>query len=84
MHRFIGERDPDETPFSAETARALYRDMVRARHFDERALALQRRGWMSGYPPFEGQEASQVGAAHALREGDWLFPTYRSSATQIA
>ena len=84
MHRVIGERDLDETPFSAETARTLYRDMVRARRFDERALALQRRGWMSGYPPYEGQEASQVGAANALRKSDWLFPTYRSNGMQIA
>jgi pyruvate dehydrogenase E1 component alpha subunit len=84
MHRVIGERDLEETPFSPEQARTLYRDMVRARRFDERALALQRRGWMSGYPPFKGQEASQVGAAHAMAESDWLFPTYRSNAMQIA
>ncbi len=65
-------------------ARAVFRDMIRTRRFDERALALQRRGWMSGYPPFLGQEASQVGAAHAMREDDMLFPTYRSNALQIA
>ncbi|MDY6765232.1 MAG: thiamine pyrophosphate-dependent dehydrogenase E1 component subunit alpha [Halobacteria archaeon] len=58
--------------------------MVRARRFDERALSLQRRGWMSGYPPFKGQEASQVGCAHALDDDDWLFPTYRSNAMLIA
>jgi pyruvate dehydrogenase E1 component alpha subunit len=84
MHRVIGERALDETPFSPDTARELLRDMVRARRFDERALALQRRGWMSGYPPFQGAEASQVGAAHAMDEADWLFPTYRSNAMQIA
>ncbi len=84
MHRVIGERTLDETPFSADTARELLRDMVRARRFDERALALQRRGWMSGYPPFKGAEASQVGAAHAMDETDWLFPTYRSNAMQVA
>jgi len=84
MHRVIGERDLSETPYGPETARALYRDMVRARRFDERALALQRRGWMSGYPPYKGQEASQVGAAHAMAAADWLFPTYRSNAAQIA
>ena len=27
-----------------------------------------------GYPPFRGQEASQVGAAHALDDADWLVP----------
>jgi pyruvate dehydrogenase E1 component alpha subunit len=84
MHRVIGERDLGATDVSAEAARAMLTDMVRTRRFDERALALQRRGWMSGYPPFEGQEASQVGAAHAMDDDDWLFPTYRSNGLQIA
>ncbi|MFC7175948.1 thiamine pyrophosphate-dependent enzyme [Halosegnis marinus] len=84
MHRVIGERSLSETPFDGATARALFEGMVRARAFDERALALQRRGWMSGYPPFRGGEATQVAAAHAMRDDDWLFPTYRSNAMQIA
>ncbi|MEF8773260.1 MAG: thiamine pyrophosphate-dependent enzyme [Halobacteriales archaeon] len=84
MNRVIGERDIEAVAVSGETARALLEDMVRARRFDERALALQRRGWMSGYPSFRGQEGSQVGAAHAMAEPDWLFPTYRSNAMQIA
>ncbi|SFK74135.1 pyruvate dehydrogenase E1 component alpha subunit [Halogranum rubrum] len=84
MYRCIGERSLDETGVSVDEARALFRDMVRVRRFDERSLALQRRGWMSGYPPFKGQEASQVGAAHAMADDDWLFPTYRSNALQLA
>ena len=84
MNRIIGERALADTPFDAGDARAALTDMVRTRRFDERALALQRRGWMSGYPPFTGQEAAQVGAAHAMAEDDWLFPTYRSNALQIA
>jgi len=84
MNRVIGERTLEETAFSADGARMMYRDMVRARRFDERALALQRRGWMSGYPPYRGQEASQIGAAYAMDDEDWLFPTYRSNALQIA
>ena len=80
MHRLIGERGLADSWLTPEDARAGLRDMVRTRRFDERALALQRRGWMSGYPPFRGQEASQVGAAHAMREEDHLFPTYRSNA----
>lgn len=84
MHRVIGEYDLASTPFDAEEARTLLADMVRARTFDERSIALQRRGWMSGYPPFRGQEASQVGAAHAMDEADWLVPTYRSNAMQLA
>ncbi|MCF2241505.1 pyruvate dehydrogenase (acetyl-transferring) E1 component subunit alpha [Halobacterium salinarum] len=84
MHRVIGARDLHAVDVSEDEARAVLRDMVRARHFDERALALQRRGWMPGYPPFKGQEGSQVGAAHALAGDDWLFPTYRSNAMQLA
>jgi pyruvate dehydrogenase E1 component alpha subunit len=84
MHRVIGKRDIEETPFAAEQARDLLREMVRTRAFDERALSLQRQGWMSGYPPFHGQEASQVGAAMAMDDADWLFPTYRSNAMQLA
>ncbi|EJN58591.1 pyruvate dehydrogenase (acetyl-transferring) E1 component subunit alpha [Halogranum rubrum] len=84
MYRCIGERSLDEAGVSVDEARALFRDMVRVRRFDERSLALQRRGWMSGYPPFKGQEASQVGAAHAMADDDWLFPTYRSNALQLA
>ena len=84
MHRVVGERDLAETDVGTDEALALYREMVRARQFDERALALQRRGWMSGYPPFRGQEATQVGAVRALAPDDWLVPTYRSNAAQIA
>jgi pyruvate dehydrogenase E1 component alpha subunit len=84
MHRVIGERDLADTALDEAAARDVFRDMVRARTFDERSLALQRRGWMPGYPPFKGQEGSQVAAAHAMAEEDWLFPTYRSNAMQLA
>lgn len=83
MHRVIASSSFADADVSGEAALALYRDMVRARAFDERALSLQRRGWMSGYPQFSGQEASQVGAAHALDDDDWLFPTYRANAMQL-
>ncbi|WP_458209592.1 thiamine pyrophosphate-dependent enzyme [Haladaptatus sp. NG-SE-30] len=84
MNRIIGERELAATPFSAEDARETFEKMILARRFDERAIALQRRGWMSSWPPYRGQEASQVGAALALADDDWLFPTYRSNAMQVA
>lgn len=83
MRQVIATQDFEEVPASEAEALALYRDLVRVRRFDERAVSLQRQGWMSSYPQFRGQEASQVGAAHALREDDWLFPTYRANAMQI-
>ena len=84
MRQVIETYGFDEIRTTESEAISLYRDLVRARWFDERALALQRQGWMSSYPQFRGQEASQVGAAHALREKDWFVPTYRSNAFQIA
>jgi len=84
MHQVIETHSFDEISTTHEEAASLYRDLVRTRTFDERALSLQRQGWMSSYPQFRGQEASQVGAAHALREDDWFVPTYRSNAAQIA
>ena len=84
MHRAIADRDVEETAVTESEAIDLYREMVRARTFDDRAIALQRRGWMSGYPPFRGQEATQVGVAHAMARTDWLVPTYRSNAAQLA
>ena len=58
----------------------IYRDMKLARHFDERAVSLQRQGRMGTFPPLSGQEAAQVGSAHAMAEGDWVIPTYREHA----
>ncbi|WP_138007551.1 pyruvate dehydrogenase (acetyl-transferring) E1 component subunit alpha [Halalkalirubrum salinum] len=60
-----------------ETIVQMYRDMVLARHFDKRAVSLQRQGRMGTYPPLSGQEAAQIGSAHALGDDDWLFPSYR-------
>ncbi|MDR9381924.1 MAG: pyruvate dehydrogenase (acetyl-transferring) E1 component subunit alpha [Natronomonas sp.] len=58
----------------------MYREMRLARHFDGRAVSLQRQGRMGTYPPLSGQEAAQVGSAMALDDSDWLFPSYREHA----
>jgi pyruvate dehydrogenase E1 component alpha subunit len=58
----------------------MYREMRLARHFDARAVSLQRQGRIGTYPPLSGQEAAQVGSAMALSDGDWLFPSYREHA----
>ncbi len=55
----------------------MYEQMKLARHFDQRAVSLQRQGRMGTYPPLSGQEGAQIGSAHALEDGDWLFPSYR-------
>ncbi|MFO7263181.1 MAG: pyruvate dehydrogenase (acetyl-transferring) E1 component subunit alpha [Bacillaceae bacterium G1] len=58
----------------------MYRWMVLARLFDQRALSLQRQGRIGTYAPFSGQEAAQVGCAFAVEKDDWIFPTYREVA----
>jgi pyruvate dehydrogenase E1 component alpha subunit len=55
----------------------MYRQLKLGRHFDERAVSLQRQGRMGTYPPLSGQEAAQIGSAHALDDDDWVFPSYR-------
>jgi pyruvate dehydrogenase E1 component subunit alpha len=57
--------------------RLLYERMVLLRALDEKGIALQRSGRIGFYVPSAGQEACPVGAGHALREGDWIFPSYR-------
>jgi 2-oxoisovalerate dehydrogenase E1 component alpha subunit len=57
----------------------MYRMMVLGRRFDVQATALTKQGRLAVYPSARGQEACQIGAVLALRQQDWLFPTYRDS-----
>lgn len=69
--------------FSAEELWSFYEQMVFIREFDRRLLRLQRAGRIGTYAPVEGQEACQVGSALAMRQGDFLVPTYRDSGTMM-
>ncbi|MFE2938649.1 pyruvate dehydrogenase (acetyl-transferring) E1 component subunit alpha [Streptomyces sp. NPDC059255] len=64
----------DITP---ESLRGLYRDMVLTRRFDAEATALQRQGELGLWASLLGQEAAQIGSGRALRDDDYVFPTYR-------
>ena len=70
----------DRLPVTLEELRSLYADMVEARVFDSKCMAMQRQGRLATYAPFEGQEAAQIGAAAALQPQDWLTATYRDAA----
>ena len=61
-----------------------YRRMVLGRRFDTQATALTKQGRLAVYPSSRGQEACQIGGVLALREDDWLFPTYRDSVALVA
>jgi len=62
----------------------LYRDMFLARRLDAEALALQRQGELGLWLMSLGQEAAQVGSIRALRETDYVFPSYREHAAALA
>jgi len=72
-HRQLGLSD--------EQVLEMYRTMMLARRFDERALLLQRAGKINFHVSGIGQEAAQVGAAFALqKEKDYFLPYYRDYA----
>ena len=77
-------REGREVPdLSDEALVDMYREMRLARHFDQRAVSLQRQGRMGTYPPMSGQEGAQVGSAYALDDADWIFPSYREHAASL-
>ncbi|MFI5756002.1 pyruvate dehydrogenase (acetyl-transferring) E1 component subunit alpha [Streptomyces sp. NPDC051569] len=62
----------------------LYAELVRGRRYNAQATALTKQGRLAVYPSSTGQEACEVAAALALREQDWLFPSYRDTLAAVA
>jgi pyruvate dehydrogenase E1 component alpha subunit len=58
----------------------LYRQLILMRTYDERSVVYHRQGRIGTYAIFWNHEAMQVGAAYALSDDDWIFPSYRESA----
>lgn len=78
-HLLPGAQAPDP-----DLALRLYRQMLLARRLDIRCVNLQRQGRIGTYPPAAGQEGVQIGAAMAMAQADWLFPSYRDGAAAAA
>jgi len=78
-----GERVHDErydglvAHLDADALRAMYRDMVLVRRFDNEATSLQRQGELALFAQSLGQEAAQIGSGYALGPLDHVFPSYR-------
>jgi TPP-dependent pyruvate/acetoin dehydrogenase alpha subunit len=68
---------------SDELAVALYEHMVLARAVDERLVALQREGRVGQHAAAIGEEATILGAAAALGDEDWIFPSSREFAAAL-
>ena len=69
-----GTRAPEITD---EAALKLYRGMLQVRLVDDRMMKLQRQGRLGFAMSSLGEEATHFGAAYALRDSDWIFPSYR-------
>ncbi|WP_200530481.1 thiamine pyrophosphate-dependent dehydrogenase E1 component subunit alpha [Halorubrum sp. LN27] len=82
---------PDGSPLPGATVpdlsddefRAIYRDLVVTRRFDERAVSLQRQGRIGTYAPCAGQEGSAVGSTHALADRDLISYQYREHGAVV-
>jgi 2-oxoisovalerate dehydrogenase E1 component alpha subunit len=72
-----------EVGLTDDERRELLRLMIRSRRLDRECWALQRQGELTVYPPFEGQEAAQVGSAFALGPDDFVFPSFRELAAAV-
>lgn len=75
-HRALGLKD--------EQALEMYWYILLSRRLDERMWILHRQHEVAFHISGIGHEATQVGAAFALRKGhDWLHPYYRDMATVL-
>jgi pyruvate dehydrogenase E1 component alpha subunit len=66
-----------------ETLVGMYRDMRLTRHFDERAINIQRQGRIGTFASGAGQEGAQVGSTHALADDDWILYQYREHGAVV-
>ncbi len=79
-----GRLQVEHPPLSDEEVVRALRGMLLSRRFDERCIALQRRGLMVTLAPGIGQEACSVGSAMALDPArDWFVPQYREAAGML-
>jgi 2-oxoisovalerate dehydrogenase E1 component alpha subunit len=78
-----GQRLNDQTysryaeHLTPEDLREFWRDMNVLRAWDLEATSLQRQGELGLWVQSLGQEAAQIGSGRALRDPDFVFPSYR-------
>ena len=84
LRRVIGDGesvpDGEVEGLSDDDLLELHRWLVLLRTYDERSVVYHRQGRIGTYAIFWNHEAMQAGAAHALADEDWIFPSYRESA----
>lgn len=78
--RASGSWDPK---LSADSKRAMLRNMILVRAFDDRMFRAQRQGKTSFYMKSTGEEAISVASTMALDRADMCFPSYRQQGILI-
>ena len=68
---------------TVEDLRGFWKDMMLTRAFDNEATSLQRQGELGLWVASLGQEAAQIGSGRALREPDYVFPSYREHGVAL-
>ena len=81
-----GQVDHDLYPkeLNEDKVKEMYHLMVLLRTMDEKLFNLQRTGKIGTYAQAKGQEASQIGSGMALKEEDWIIPSFREMGVFIA
>lgn len=76
---------PETPPLDAAHGIALWREMLRIRRFEEKAVELYTRGAIRGFLHLSiGEEAVAVGAMQALGADDAIVSTYREHGHALA
>ncbi len=76
--------DPYLKKVGPKELRGFWQDMTVVRRIDSEGIALQRQGQLGLWAPSRGQEAAQLGSARALRDDDFIFPSYREHGVLFA
>ena len=80
----LDERAAEELlEVTPELVRGLYKDMTLGRRVDREAYMLQRQGELGLWLMSLGQEAAQAGSIRAIRQTDYVFPTYREHVAAL-
>lgn len=81
--------DPESTEaanvlLDDERLSALYETLTLTRILDDTCVRLHQDGRVGFFVPSLPAAASSAGAAIALHDGDWLFPSFRDAAAYLA
>ena len=79
-HQASGDWHPNLSPDELRTG---LEHMARLRIFDDRMMKMQRTGKLSFYMSSLGEEAIAIAQTMALKEKDWIFPSYRQPGAQF-